>query len=207
MNKSAKLVFAADGKTAHIVFGDEKENDIFESKNQVLRSLGGMIRKGKLTEDEAIGIARQALDAQDLPMHVLDDMSGSGAGSLIDMILGNGLFGGFGGIIGISISVVSGGKETFSDIESDDDVKEPMFRMCACGDNHGWMLYKDDKGKARISNRLDSKYEAKKILEKAKKKYGLSDEDAGKLIAQIELSKLPEFANPEEESEANSGTK
>ena len=164
-----------------------------------------MIKKEKLTEDEAINIARQALDAPDLPMQVADDMSG--VGSLLAMLLGNGLFGGSTGIIGISVSTISGGKATFSDIKSDDDVKEPLFRMCECGDKHGWMLYKDDKGKARISNRVDSRHEAKRVTKKAQEKYGLSDDDAGKLIAQIEASELPEFVDAEEEKQAGEEVK
>ncbi|MBP6884461.1 MAG: hypothetical protein KBC17_01390 [Candidatus Pacebacteria bacterium] len=196
MSKQAQLILGADGKTAHIKFANGKESEIFDSKNHVLRSIPGMIVKEKITGEEADEISKAVMAAKDLP-----NRSESETGGLLDMLMEA-----LGGA-GVSVTVVevssrSSIHATFPEISSADDIKEPMFRMCVCGDNHGWLLFKDDKGEVRGSSRLDSKYEALKIVQTAQKKYGLSGEGADKLAAEIEASPLPKFADEKEEKQA-----
>lgn len=203
MNKSAKLVLAEDGKTAHIVFANGKESDYFGSKNQVLRSIPDMIEKEKLTEDEATKIVKAVFEAENLPNR--DKSEKFGLFELVTDFFIN--------MEKISISVVEVPSpkrllDTFPELAGGGKLNKPLFRMCSCGGPHGFIvLDKNESEFILTSFAIKSKYGGLKQIQNAEKNHGLGKEDADRLILEIEESPLPKFLDDYEEKKAQAEAK
>ncbi len=213
MSKKATLVFGVGGTTAHIVFVNGKESDIFESKQEVLHALPGLIKSSKITDKEALEITKAALYAKGFPTEAPQNGEPQ---DFFDLLMGDGMFGvGFGpfgnmlGLAGFGM-MASGGNirekimslKIFPNLTPDTVIEKPIFKMCPCGGLHGMILFNTDKKGALISSILLSKKQARGHVEKYKEEYTLPEDQEKELLESIEASPLPEMMKMKKEEDA-----
>ena len=174
--KKAHIKFS--GKTACIVFSNDKESEIYESKERVLFELPGMIAAEKITTEEAGEISKQVFESKELPTH--KQLAEERRQQLKDLASG---------LINLMESIFGG---NYNGIEV--DPKElPMLVVCANCGNHGNFVWSfDSENDPKVSTTVTSKTEAIAILEEYATTNNLDPAIKEKLIKQINDSALPD---------------